>query len=200
MEVAPPPPPGPRIQDVGDRQIIRFRPHRSWSTISFLTFWVTIWTLGGVAAFFSLARVDWAGRAFLLIWLCFWVFGECLAIVIITWQILGCEVLTVTPEALEVRREIGWFARTKRYDTGLVQDVRAARTPSGDDKPRKDFCLMVSYDDETVRVGEGMGEREAEYVASTVLSRIRPRARWSDERSADLYGRVPLLHRDGARD
>ena len=29
-----------------------------------------------------------------------------------------------------------------------------------------------------------MGEREAEYVASVVLDRIRPRARWSDEARA----------------
>jgi hypothetical protein len=32
-----------------------------------------------------------------------------------------------------------------------------------------------------------MGEREAEYIASTVLSRIRPRARWGDEGDADPY-------------
>src|SRR5207248_608559 len=55
------------------------------------------------------------------------------------------------------------------------------RVPSDEDeKPRKDFCLRVSYDEKTVRVGEGMGEREAEYIASMVLARIRPRSWWGE--------------------
>jgi hypothetical protein len=188
MEVAPPPEPGSRIQELGDRLIVRFRPHRSWGEIAFFTFWLTLWTVGGFAVFYALPGEDPSGRAFMLLWLCGWVFGECSVIVIIAWQLAGRELLTVTPQYLEVRQEIRRFARTKRYDVGLVHDVRAARVPSDEDeKPRKDFCLQVSYNEKKVPVGEGMGEREAEYIASTVLARIRPRARWGDEGDADPY-------------
>jgi hypothetical protein len=196
MEVAPPPEPGSRIQELGDRLIVRFRPHRSWGEIAFLTFWLTFWTVGGIAAISALPDAGPGERAFMLLWLCGWAFGACVVIAIIAWQLAGRELLTVTPECLEVRQEIRRFARTKTYDAGLVHDVRAARVPSDEDeKPRKDFCLQVWYDEKKVPVGEGMGEREAEYIASTVLSRIRPRARWSDEGDADPYdakeGRFP---------
>jgi hypothetical protein len=188
MEVAPPPEPGSRIQELGDRLIVRFRPHRSWGEIAFLTLWLTFWTLGGIAVFSALQGADRGGRGFMLFWLCGWVVGECAVIVIIAWQLAGRELLTVMPQYLEVRREIRRFARTKRYDVGFVHDVEAARVPSDEDeKPRKDFCLRVSYGEKKVRVGEGMGEREAEYIASTVLSRIRPRARWGEEGDAEAY-------------
>ena len=47
--------------------------------------------------------------------------------------------------------------------------------------------LKVAYDAKAIRLGEGMDEREAEYVASTVQSRLRPRARWGDEERVDPY-------------
>src|SRR5439155_122709 len=46
------------------------------------------------------------------------------------------------------------------------------------------FGLPVLFEGRRLRSGEGMSEREAEYVASVVLDRIRPRARWSDEARA----------------
>ena len=109
--------------------------------------------------------------------------------VVILWQLFGREVLTVTPHELVVSRRIGRFARPRRYDAVLVQEVRVARAPSGEDeKPRRDFSLEIAYNGETVRVGEGMGEREAEFVASTVMSRIRPRARWDEQQRPEFWG------------
>jgi hypothetical protein len=189
MDLAPPPEPGSRVQELGDRLVVRFRPRRSWAEIAFLTFWLTFWTAGGIAALgYAVAGDDWVGRAFLVVWLCGWAFGECAVVVIIAWQLAGRELLTATPQGLEVRQEIGRFSRTKRYDVPLVHDVTAAPCPTDEeDRPRKDFCLKVAYDETTVRVGEGMGEREAEYVASMVLSRIRLHSRWSDDDRADPH-------------
>ena len=187
MNVAPSPP-ASRIQELHDRLIVCFRPRRSWGGLVFLMFWLALWTLGGIAALTALLRAGWGDGAFLFVWLCGWAFGECAASAAIAWQLLGRELLTVTAQHLEVRKEIGRFARVKRYDVGLVRDVTAARVPTDEDeRPRRDFCLKLAYDEQTVRVGEGMGEREAEYVASVVLSRIRPPARWSDEARVDPY-------------
>jgi hypothetical protein len=183
-----PPPSGSRIQELHDRLIVRFRPRRSWGELVFLTFWLAFWTFGGIAALTALRRAGWGDGAFLFVWLCGWTFGECAAIAAIAWQLLGRELLTVTAQYLEVRKEISRFARVKRYDAGLVRDVTAVRVPTDEDeRPRTDFCLKLAYDAQTVHVGEGMGEREAEYVASVVLSRIRPPARWSDEGRVDPY-------------
>ena len=182
MDPAPPFASGLRIHESGDRLTVHFRPPRSWGSLVFLVVWLLGWTAGGLAAISSLLTASAGEAAFLLFWLCGWAFGECAAICIVAWQLRGRESLTVTPDELEVRQEIGRFSRTRRYHTVLVRDITAERVPHDEDeKPRKDFCLRVLYGNETVRVGQGMGEREAEYVASVVLSRIRRRSWWSDE-------------------
>jgi len=63
MHLAPPPSPGSRIQELGDTLVVRFRPRRSWGDIVFLTFWLTGWTFGGIAAVYGLTQAGWGGRA-----------------------------------------------------------------------------------------------------------------------------------------
>jgi hypothetical protein len=188
MDIAPPPT-GSRIQDLGDRQIVRFRPRRSWGELVFLTVWLTGWTVGGIAAIGELLNVDWSVRLFLLLWLCGWAFGESFVAGVIAWQLFGRELLIVAPQQIEVRKEAGRFARTKLYDVAFIRQVEAARIPSDEDEPpRKDFCIDFLYDGRTVRIGEGMSEREAEHIAATVSARIRPRTWWGEESPADPYG------------
>jgi hypothetical protein len=183
MDIAPPPT-GSRIQDLGDRLVVRFRPRRSWGTLVFLAAWLTIWTVGGLAAIGAWLTVRWSERLFLLLWLCGWAFGEWFATGAIAWQLFGRELLIVTPQQIEVRKEVGRFARTKLYEVALVRDLKAARVPSAEDERlRKDFCLEFTYDDKTVSIGEGMGEREAEHIAATVSARIHPRQAWWGEES-----------------
>jgi hypothetical protein len=182
MDFAPPPAPGPRMQEVGDRLIVFFRPRRSWGTLVFLTVWLLGWTAGGLFAAAQLPTASSGEAAFLLFWLCGWVLGECTVVGVISWRLFGRESLAVTREELEVRRCIGRFASVKRYDAARVRDIKAARVPHDQDQSsRKDYCLEISYDDETVRVAEGMGEREAEYVASIIFSRLLWRSWWNDE-------------------
>jgi len=194
MHVAPPPSPGSRIQELGDTLVVRFRPRRSWGDIAFLGFWLTGWTFGGIAALFALTRAGWGGRVFLLFWLCGWVFGEVFAAKEIAWQLRGRELLLVTPNQLEIRKEIGRFARTRRLHLLTVDKVRAQRVPTGeDDKPRSDYRLEIVAREETFHAGEGMGEREAEYVASAVFAHVRPRPRWGDEETAFGFAAQAVL-------
>jgi hypothetical protein len=187
MDMAPPPT-GSRIQDLGDLLIVHFRPKRLWGVLAFLAVWLTFWTAGGIAAFIQLLHADWGTRLFLFLWLCFWAFGESTAATIIAWQLLGRELLLVSRERLEVRKQIGPLTKTKLYEAPLVRDLEAARAPSDEDeRPRKDFCLAFGYDDKTVRVGEGMSEREAEHIAATVSARIRPRTWWGEDSPAEPY-------------
>ncbi len=122
------------------------------------------------------------GVAFLLLWLSGWIAGECLVLGTIMWQLSGRETLTVTSDSIEIRWRIGRLARIKRYETAAVRSVTAERVPHDEDEqPRKDFGLQIWCADEEVHVGEGMDVHEAEYVASLVESRIRPRSWWSDD-------------------
>ncbi len=117
-----PQPTGSRIQELGDQLIVHFRPRRSWGTLAFLAFWLTFWTAGGIAAFTQLFHGDLGARLFILLWLCFWTFGEATVAIIIAWQLFGHELLLVSPERLELRKQIG-PATTQ----GLLPRVRVRR-------------------------------------------------------------------------
>jgi hypothetical protein len=181
MEVAPPPSPGPRIQELGDTLVVTFRPRRSWGELLFLGFWLTLWTFGGLAALYGLAGAGWGGRLFLLLWLCGWAFGEAFVASQIAWQLAGREFLTVTPNQLEVCKQVGRVARRRRVHVLAIDDVRAERVPTDEDaKPRSDYRLRIVSRDVTLHVGEGMGEHEAEFAASVVRCHVHPRPRRSD--------------------
>src|SRR5262249_44495184 len=196
MDVAPPPASEVRLQEVDDRLVVRFRPRRSG--LVFLTVWLAGWTFFGVLAAGQVPKADPGDGAFLVFWLCGWFFGECLVIGVIAWQLFGRELVEVTRVELVDRKKLGRFARVRSYDASDIRDVTAERVPHDEDeRPRKDFCLrLTTYDGAVARVGEVMGEREAEWGASVVLARIRTRSWWSDEDDAGSHhaygsGRAP---------
>ena len=182
MQVAPSPSPGPRLQELGDNLVATFRARRSWGELLFLGFWLTFWTFGGIAALFALARADWGGRVFLLFWLCGWAVGEALAASLIAWQLAGREVLTLTPNELEARKQVGRFASRQRLHVLSIDDVSTERVPTGDDeKTRTDYRLRIVSRDATLLVGEGMGEYEAETLVLMIRQRVHPRRGWRDD-------------------
>ena len=125
MQVARSPSSGPRIQELGDTLVVTFRARRSWGELLFLAFWLTFWTLGGIAAFFGLARADWGGRVFLLFWLCGWAFGEVFAATQIAWQLAGRDVLTLTTNELEARKQVGRLGWGQRLHVLAIEIGRA---------------------------------------------------------------------------
>ena len=179
-----PPPHGLRMQELGDRLLVCFRPRRHG--VVFLCFWLVGWTYGGLGAVAAFAGADTGSRTFLLLWLFGWALGECAVVVILAWMLFGREVLTVSPEVLEVRREVGFFWLARRHDAGLVDgEVAAVLVPTGEDEPpRTDYRLELSCGGSRIRVGEGMSESEAQEVASTVRERLRPPSWWNDENGA----------------
>ena len=167
------------IQELGDRLVVSFRPRRMWSVFAFLSIWLTLWTFGGLMAMTQLGKVGPGGTAFFLVWLSGWAFGEFFAAGVIAWQLVGRTVLTVSDEALEIRWEIRRLARTKQYELASVAEIRAAQVPSDEDEgPRSDFGLRIDTNGESLHVGERLTASEAEYVATTVSSRIFGRRSW----------------------
>ena len=191
MHVAPPPSSGPRIQELGDTLVVTFRARRSWGELLFLGFWLTIWTFGGIAALYALQDAGWGGRVFLLFWLCGWAFGEAFAASQIAWQLAGREVLTLTPNQLETRKQVGRFARIQRLHVLAIADVLPERVPTDEDEEeRTDYRLRIISQEKTLHVGEGMDENEAEYVASVVRARVHPQRRWSGDAPEYGFGRT----------
>jgi hypothetical protein len=179
MDVATPPASGPRMQEVGDRLVVSFRPRRSG--LVFLSIWLVGWTVGGFEAWSATPKADPSGAAFLLFWLCGWFLGEFAVICIIAWMLLGRVSLAVTSDELELSQKLAGFKWVRRYEAALVEDVTIGRMPAGEDGLHKDYSLRLAYDGRTGWVGAGMGEREADYVASAVLSRIRKTSWWNDD-------------------
>ena len=182
MQAAPPSPSGPRIDEQGGTLVVTFRPRRSG--LGFLGFWLVGWTFAGIGAMGSIAGASGGNRGFLLSWLCGWFFGEAAVVSLIAWKIAGRELLTVTANELEVRRQLGRLAiPTGRVHVLAIEDVRAERVPTGEDeRPRKDFRLrIVSQGRPELRAGEGMDERTAEHVVSVVRAHVHPRWEWSDD-------------------
>lgn len=203
MGMLPPPASGLGIHASGDRLIVHFRPRRSKVQLALLAYFLACWTGFGLVAFSALVNgtwETWGSRAFIALWLCGWALGECAVPVMMAWQLRGREILSVTSREVEVRKEIGRFSRTKRYEAALVHDVTAARVPSGEDeRPRSDYCLKVSYDEETLRVGEGLGESDAEHVASLVMAQIRPRRWWGEQGPSVAQSHDERPHDDGVQ-
>ncbi len=189
MDVAPLRASSLRMHEIGDRLIVSFVPRRSG--LVFLSFWLVGWTVGGVVAWLAVPKLGWGGAAFVLFWLCMWFVGECSAIGAIAWMLFGHLSLTVTVDELEVRQQLAGFSWLKRYEAAHIEEIGVGRMPDGDDGLQKDYSLRLSCaDGRTVWIGEGMGEREAEHVASVVLSRIRRTSWWDDENK--IRRRVPL--------
>jgi hypothetical protein len=188
MEVAPPPASGLRLQEVGDRLVVSFRPRRSG--LVFLSIWLLGWTFGGVEAWLEVPKASPGGAAFLLFWLCGWFLGECAVICIIAWKLFGRVSLAVTPDEVEVHQELACFSWLRRYEAGQVEEIAVGRMPAGDDGLHKDYSLRLSCDSQPLWVGQGMGEREAEYVASAVTARIQRTSWWNDD---DEIRRRPVV-------
>ena len=181
----------------GDRLVVTFRPVREPGAILFMLLFSPLWTFGGIAVIVGLFDASWGDRPFMLFWLCGWAVAEAGLIVALAWLFRGRELLIVTPEQFEVRKQVGRFARTKVYDATRIQTVEAALVPSDDEGPeRKDFCLKLINEDASVQVGEGMTEAEADDAAAVVRELIRPRRWWGEE--TEEPWKFPLLFREGA--
>jgi hypothetical protein len=182
MDLAPLPS-GRRLYELGDRLAVSFRPQKRWSVAVFLIVWSLGWTLGGFAALLHLPESTPGEAAFLLFWLCGWLLGECAALAGIAWHLFGRELLLVSPDSVELRWQIGRFARSKRFGSSTVRSISAERVPHNDEdeRPRTDFGLKISRVDGVLHFGEGMSRSEAEHVATAVEERLRPRTWWGDE-------------------
>ena len=165
----------PQVEDLGDRLVVTLRPPRSWVVVLFLTAWLIGWSFGGIDAIRHLGK---GGAAivllFLAVWLIGWFVGGCFAFLALAWLLRGREVLTVTPNELQVVRSVGRIALTRRYDAALVEGISAG------ERGGQGYCVRISYRGADVDFANGISKREAEEIAAAAYACIRPRSWWDE--------------------
>ncbi len=115
-----------------------------------------------------------------MIWLSMWTLGGGFATYALLWQLRGCEVITVSPTALEIKRDLFGFGQAKRYDVSEIRDLRFAPpafTPF-DFRSSMAFwglgsgVLAFDYGYKTFRYGAGIDEAEARLILQKIVSRL----------------------------
>lgn len=178
-------PPGPRhtTTEQADGVVIRIPSKRNIFIIGFLTLWLCGWLAGEVGApigLFTAARNDPGAVAFMVVWLCLWTVGGAFTIYTWLWQIKGCEVVTVSPTALSIKREIFGYGRTRQYDPVEIRQLRVAPLTYNPFDFRGSMAfwgvgggaLAFDYGFKTFRFGAGVDEAEARIILQIITDRL----------------------------
>jgi len=178
-------PPGPRhtfTEQVGGL-VFRIPSRRNVFVIGFLTLWLCGWFVGEITApvaLFANLNKNPAAAAFMLFWLCGWTVGGAFAIYTWLWQVRGCEVITVSPTALSIKREVFGFGRAKHYDVAEIRELRVSPLIISPSEARSGMslwglsggALAFDYGSRTFRFGAGIDEAEARTILETITSRL----------------------------
>ena len=171
------------IETIDGAPWIVARAARNWFVLLFVGFWLTMWTIGGLAAM-TQAAIDPSARGFLLVWLVFWAIGWLWAASTVGWQIAGRSMVTVETGALVTRWQMPLVGRTKRYDAGQVRHLRAATLawpfagfgrmsraayPPWFGNPGS---VQFDYGARTIRALPGLDEAEGRMVAEWLAKRL----------------------------
>ena len=178
-------PPGPRhtATEEADGLAIRIPAKRNVFILAFLTIWLCGWAFGEVTApiaLFTAAHKQPGAAAFLLVWLCGWTLGGALAIYVWLWQLKGCEIITVSPAALGIKRELFGCGRVKQYDVSEIRELRVAPLTYNPFDYRSGLAfwgmgggaLAFDYGFKTYRFGAGVDEAEARIILQTITARL----------------------------
>lgn len=170
------------VEDTGRGLEIVIPARRRWFTLLFLAFWLLFWTFGGITAVMQLFAPDTpiGVDLFMLVWLCGWAAGEAVVATIILWMLRGQEVVTVTPHALLVRREVFGLGPTHEFDVAHISDIRASPVPFGALSSTGPLALLrqgigtiaFDYGAKTYRFGISMEEAEARLLIKRIEEKV----------------------------
>ncbi|HEX3250606.1 MAG TPA: hypothetical protein VHS05_14340 [Pyrinomonadaceae bacterium] len=105
--------------------VVTVKAQKKWGLILFLPVWLTFWTFGGITVL-TLLITGSDRNPFLFIWLCGWAVGETLALLILSWTLVGREVITIERGVFSHRREIFGFGVTRTYAMHELFNLRAS--------------------------------------------------------------------------
>jgi hypothetical protein len=152
----------------------------------FLGVWLCGWVLGEFSAVFSL--ITRPPSLFLIFWLTLWTIAGLAGFLTLTWNIAGREVIRISEKFLEVRREIGPFAPSKTFEMSRIRSLRHSpfdlfAGPKETRVPIRRRVLggSIAFDYEsdffsaieTHRFGIGLSEVESRRLIKTIHQRFK---------------------------
>jgi hypothetical protein len=157
---------------------LRIPNRRNWFAIVFLSFWLVMWTFGGIAAMLEVART---GEPFLYVWLCGWAAGWIFAALTIGTQLAGAEIIRVQGQDLETSNGFGFLRSTRRYRGSDIRDLSSSN-PSAFGMPFrmpslpfvKPFAGAVKfhYGASTVYLASSSEEAEGQMIVAWLKPRL----------------------------
>lgn len=109
-------------QWIGKTEWLTIPATKSWFALPFLMFWLTAWSLGGLAAVGAL--INGPDRAFIAVWLVFWVFGWLFAASSIAWQLAGKYQITIEGGELKYAWSMPFLSKLETYDLLQIQNLQ----------------------------------------------------------------------------
>ncbi|HEY3898815.1 MAG TPA: hypothetical protein VGM54_09395 [Chthoniobacter sp.] len=177
-------PPGPRhtTTELPDGVAICIPARRNIFILAFLTLWLCGWLMGEITApiaFVKSAEKNPAAAGFLLIWISAWTLGGGFALLIWLWQVKGREIVTISPSALSIGRQIFGYGPVKHYDLSEIRDLRLAPFVYNPFDFRAGMAfwgfggglIAFDYGYKTFRFGAGIDEAEARIILQTITAR-----------------------------
>ncbi len=187
-------PPKPRytVEDLEDTLQFTIPSRKYWFILIFIPFWLIMWAIaevmvagiliGGLVGALN-GTIDRPGlifpAIFLVVWLSAWTVGGFLVVYAFLWQLVGKEILEVSPQSVTVRRRILGFNRSKEYLAEHISGLRVTPLPTTAFGIRANGFwgmtagpLTFDYGAKTFRVASGAEEAEAKQIIAAIQQRF----------------------------
>lgn len=177
-----------KIEFVDGIEAITVRASRNWFIIPFICVWLTLWTLGGVAALSQLFSGE--AQLFLSVWLVGWAIGWLFAASWLGWQLGGKLRVALQEQAMIYHWTMPLVSKTKCYDAQQVKRLRVGRSmwPWGGGFmnvsyppffPMMPGSVQFDYGGRTMNLMPGLDEAEGQQIVEWLSQRL-PRNKISD--------------------
>lgn len=154
----------------GYRIVLR---NRRWARSVFMTVWLAVWVVGGVAAIGGILmghHLAPAALAFIALWVAGWVSGGIAIACLILWQTVGSEELVLDDKQLTIVRKVGVAVQTRSYSVAGIENmrlqVRRSRAKGYDFLVR---VLAFEYSNTSVRLRIPLSRDEGEKLLAGPL-------------------------------
>ncbi len=166
----------------GVEQIV-VKAQRNWFFIPFLSFWLVMWTIGGIAV---ITQLFGGGEQslFLIVWLAFWAVGWAFGASWLGWQLNGKTILAVDQGALVYRWRMPFVSRAKHYDASQIRNlagseqggffaVFAIMQPAYPPfYPAQTGSVKFDYGGRTIRIVPGLDESEGRLIVERLAPKL----------------------------
>lgn len=187
------------IEDLGDSLKITIPSRKHWFSIPFCFLWLAAWAFGEIVTSSGLIRAAFilssAPSATRSVYICLslgwlflgvWTVYGAFVLYALLWQLLGKEIVEVSSQSIQVRRQVLGLGRLKEYLAEHIKNLRIS--PMGHNKLGRSSIrsflglagslVTFDYGAKTFRFGSRADEAEAKQILTAIQQRF-PQY-WSD--------------------